>query len=264
MKTRRFPPEAEEAIWKNIRKYDYRCHYTKMLLEKEDTHSPWFCVFDHLIPLEPKTIVLTSALINEMKTALSVREFWYYVGQLADFIEKGKKIKKIRLAYWRRQLPPSREKLNLNGPGSLSKDKKCDLCGRPVFNIRSKYCRPCSHFAHRLEMQRFGPKVVQEILDYVRKWGFRCFYTGMLLDVSDYKSPWYVVFNCLTPGDRSRIVLTSALFNEMKSDLSIKEFWYYIRQLANYKRKHTKIRKKKLVYWYRLTPKELYVKSLRD
>ena len=78
------------------------------------------------------------------------------------------------------------------------------------------------------------------------------------------QSPWYGVFNYLTPGDPSKVVLTCALFNEMKSDLSIKEFWYYIGQLANYIRYGTKIRKKKLVYWYRLTPQELYLKSLRD
>jgi len=293
MKARRFPPEAVEGVWDYLRANGDRCFYTKLPLEMEDIRSPWFCVFDHLIPLDPRRIVVTCALVNEMKTALSVREFWYYVQQLADFIDKGKKIKKIKLAYWRQNIEvlkgtllkgtvplrsrgqsPSAVSLKSEGlfslvrgqsPSAASvKGKKCDLCGRPVFNIRSKYCRGCSHFAHRLEMQRFDKKVIQEILDYVRRWGFRCFYTGMLLDISDFRSPWYVVFDCLTPGDRSRIVLTSALFNEMKSDLSIKEFWYYIRQLANYKRKHTKIRKKKLVYWFRLTLKELHLKSLRD
>lgn len=270
MRMRRFPPEAEEAVWNYIRKYDYRCHYTKMLLEMDDTKSQWFCVFDHLIPLEPKTIVLTSALINEIKTALSEKEFWFYVGQLADFKNKGRKIKKIRLAYWRRKTMAHIEgdsplgkqgTVPFNIPGKKPiwphpKDKKCDICGRPVFNIRSKYCRRCSHFAHRLEMQGFGAKTVQEILDHVRKRGFTCFFTGVPLDMTNDRSPWYCVFNYLTPGDHSKVVLTCALFNEMKSDLSIKEFWYYIRQLANYKRKGTKIRKKKLVYWYRMTRRE--------
>jgi len=31
-----------------------------------------------------------------------------------------------------------------------------------------------------------------------------------------------------------------------------KEFWYYIKQLNNYRVKHTKVKKRKLVYWDRL------------
>jgi hypothetical protein len=266
MKIRRFPPEAVEGVWNYIRANGDRCFYTKMLLEMDDIRSPWFCVFDHLIPLDPRKIVLTSALVNEIKTALSVREFWYYVQQLADFIDKGKKIKKTRLAYWRRHLPQSRAKsLPEKKPiWPHPKDKKCDICGRPVFNIRSKYCLRCSRFNHRMELKGFSPQVVEEIREHLRTKGYVCFHTGLALDMDNDRSPWYGVFDYLTPGDPSKVVLTCALFNEMKSDLSIREFWYYIRQLANYKRKHTKIRKKKLVYWYRLTPKELYVKSLRD
>jgi len=101
MKARRFSPEAVERVWNYVRTHDYRCYYTNMPLEMEDIRSPWFCVFDHLIPLDPNQIVLTSALINEMKSALSPKEFWYYVKQLADYIDHHKKIKKIKLAYWR-------------------------------------------------------------------------------------------------------------------------------------------------------------------
>jgi len=55
------------------------------------------------------------------------------------------------------------------------------------------------------------------------------------------------------PHDPSKVVLACALFNEMKTDLSLGEFWDYIRQLANYKRRHIKVRKKKLRYWYRFS-----------
>ncbi len=265
MKERRFPPEAVEGVWNYLRANGDRCFYTKLPLEMEDIRSPWFCVFDHLIPLDPRKIVLTCALINEMKSALSVKEFWYYVQQLADYIDNGKKIKKIKLAYWRQSvLSEKRGHVPAAFDVMRGRGKKCCLCGRPVFNVRSKYCLRCSHFVHRLEMQGFDKRVVEDILDHVRTHGFTCFYTGMPLDMANDRSPWYGVFDYLTPGDPSKVVLTSALFNEMKSDLSIKEFWYYIRQLANYKRNHTRIRKKKLVYWYRLTPQELRVKSLRD
>jgi hypothetical protein len=257
MKARRFPPEAVEGVWDYIRVNGNRCYYTKMPLEMEDIKSPWFCVFDHLIPLDPNHIVLTSALINEIKTALSGKEFWFYIEQLADFIDKGKKIRKIRLAYWRhqyigeKQLGHEEDRFAAK-PKWKGKHKKCCLCGRPVFTLQSKYCRRCSHFARRLEMQRFGKKVVGEILEHVRINGYTCAYTAIALDMVNSRSPWYGVFNCLTPGNKSKVVLSCALFNEMKSDLAIQEFWYYIKQLANYKRLGTKIRKKKLVYWYRL------------
>jgi hypothetical protein len=191
-----------------------------------------------------------------MKTALSEREFWFYVEQLDDFKQKGKKIKKINLAYWRRHLPQAHGK-TLPGKKPIwphPKDKKCDICGRPVFILQSKYCLRCARFNKRMELKGFSPQVMEEIRQYLRTYGYVCFYTGLSLDMENDRSPWYGVFNFLTPGDPSRIVLTCALFNAMKSDLSIKEFWYYIRQLANYKRKLSKIRKKKLVYWYRLKP----------
>jgi len=147
----------------------------------------------------------------------------------------------------------------------VKETKKCWGCGRlPVFSIHSMFCKRCSRVAFRMKARRFSPEAEEGVWKYIRTYGFVCFYTGMPLDMTDFNSPWYGVFDSVTPGDRSRIVLTSALFNEMKSDLSIKEFWYYIRQLANFKRNHTKIRKKKLVYWYRLSLRVLKLKSLRD
>ena len=78
----------------------------------------------------------------------------------------------------------------------------------------------------------------------------------MLLDLVDDRSPWYCVFDHWIPNNPQKVVLTSALFNEMKLDLSEEEFWYYILQFADYKEEHKKVRKKKLDYWTRLCPIE--------
>jgi len=43
-------------------------------------------------------------------------------------------------------------------------------------------------------------------------------------------------------------VITSALLCAMKSGLSEKDFWYFILQLADYKEKHIKVRKKRMAY----------------
>ena len=261
MKARRFSPEAEEGVWDYLHTYGRRCYYTKMLLEMDDIKSPWFCVFDHLIPLDPRSIVLTSALVNGIKTALSEREFWFYVLQLDDFKQQNKKIKKIRLAYWRRHPAPGKARHHSE---NKRLGKKCCICNRPVFNIRSKYCLRCSRFNHRMELKGFSPQAVEKIREHIRTKGYVCTYTGLELDMENDRSPWYGVFDYCLPHDKSQVVLTCALFNEMKSDLTINEFWYYIRQLANYKRYHLKVKKKKPHYWARLTKRELYLKSIRD
>jgi hypothetical protein len=86
----------------------------------------------------------------------------------------------------------------------------------------------------------------------VRRHGFVCGYTGIALDLDNPKSPWYFEFDHETPGDKSKVVLTCALINEMKSDRTKEEFKYYVCQLAKCFTTGAKIRKRKLKYWYRL------------
>ena len=57
-----------------------------------------------------------------------------------------------------------------------------------------------------------------------------------------------------SPATQSKIVMTSAWFNEMKGDLTLKEFKGSVVQLYNYWFKGIKIKKKKFRYWYRLNP----------
>ena len=132
--------------------------------------------------------------------------------------------------------------------------KKCCICGKPLWSRKSVYCFDCAVLAYRMDCKNFSPEAIEGVWGYIRKHGKKCYYTGMLLELRDPKSPWYLVFDHWIPGDGRKVVITSSLFNDMKSDLSENEFWYYIKQLDNYKRKHTRIRKRKLVYWYRLHP----------
>ena len=100
-------------------------------------------------------------------------------------------------------------------------------------------------------IEQLPQKTVEAVWDYVRKHGYVCFYTGMLLDMTDPHSPWYCVFDHWIPHDSSKIVITFSLLNDMKSDLTEKEFWYLIKALADYKCRHKKIRKIRLKYWDR-------------
>ena len=132
---------------------------------------------------------------------------------------------------------------------------KCCICGKPVFSVRSIYCCPHSHFSARMSDERFSPKTREALWKYVRKHDFTCFYTGQKgLDVFDKSSPYFLEFDHVIPGNPRKIVITSAWFNEMKGDLSIREFKRSNVQLYNYWIKGIKIKKMKFRYWFRLKP----------
>jgi hypothetical protein len=73
-----------------------------MQLDLDDPQSPWYLVFDHWIPRDPRKIVITSAVVNIMKSDLTEDEFWYFISQLANFHRYGTTVRKKKLAYWLR------------------------------------------------------------------------------------------------------------------------------------------------------------------
>jgi hypothetical protein len=107
MKMLRLPTTTKKAIWDYIRKNGYVCYYTGMPLELINSHDSWYLVFDHCNPRDPKKVVITSFLVNEMKNDLTEDEFWYYIAQLANHFRKGTPVKKIKLKYWARNYVPS-------------------------------------------------------------------------------------------------------------------------------------------------------------
>lgn len=262
--TRRFSSKAIKAIWVYVRRYGYVCYYTGMRLEMKDPQSPWYCVFDHWLPNNPKKIVLTSALFNAMKSDLTEKEFWYYVEQLDNCRKKHLKVIKKPIIHWVRLYPARimrhpQEAIKL--PDDLIMErvprvlkKKCCVCGRPVtirYKSYPKYCPGCARIAYRMDREGFTSEATKGIWNNVRKYGYVCYYTGMRLDLKNHKSPWYCVFDHWIPHDPRKLVLTCALVNEMKLDLSEMEFWHMINELANFKKRGISVRKIKLKYWSR-------------
>jgi len=105
-----------------------------------------------------------------------------------------------------------------------------------------------------MRTKHFPPETVRAIWEYIRKYGYVCYYTGMALVLDNRKSPRYLVFDHFIPGDSSKIVITSAWFNEIKSDMSIDECKDSIFQLNDYFKKGTPIVLKPFVYWDRIYP----------
>jgi len=132
--------------------------------------------------------------------------------------------------------------------------KGCCICDEPVHHYNAKYCLRCAKFGQRMKNKSFPAETVKAIWEYIRRFGYVCYYTGMALDLENRKSPLHLVFDHYIPGDPSKIVITSAWLNDMKSDMSEDEFKDSVCQLADYFRKGTPIVLKPFVYWDRLYP----------
>jgi len=233
-----FSAQARKGFWSYVRKHGRRCIYSGMSLGVDDDTSPWFLVMSRLNPGDKNKIVPASALFNAMKSFLLKKEFRYYVLALDDHREKHLKVKKIPLVHW-------------HGLNASMDNRVCAGCGQAAALKGRKYCARCARLGVRMKRARFPREAILAVWDYIRKYGFVCYYTGMPLDLDDLKSPWYLVFDHWMPRDPRKIVITSAVLNIMKSDLTEKEFWYFIRQLANFYREGTPVRKIKLAYWCR-------------
>lgn len=61
---------------------------------------------------------------------------------------------------------------------------------------------------------------------------FRCHYTGVVLDATDWRDHRYLSLEHQTPGDESDITVVSLLINRMKTDLSDAEFRRLVTALA--------------------------------
>ncbi len=241
--------KGRKYFWAYLRRHGKRCAYSGMSLELDDYTGPWFLVFSHPDPWDKNKIVPAAALFSAMKSRLSEKQLRYYVLALDDHRKKNLKVKRIPLVHW----------LGL-GPG----EKLCDGCRRAAALKGRKYCATCVRIDYRMKHDRLFRECMNEIWEYVRKYGFVCYYTGMPLNLDDPKSPWYLVFDHWMPRDPRKMVITSYLVNEMKSDLTEDEFWYFIHQLANYYRKGTAVRKRKLAFWcrpYRFIRRSKYLKN---
>ena len=234
----KFSAKARKGFWAYLRRHGRRCYLSGMSLEIDDDTSPWYLVFGRLKPKDKSKIVPASALLSGMKGALSKNEFWYYVLALDDHRTKHLKVKKIPLVHWQ-------------GFVLSMGDKICAGCGQAAALKGRKFCARCARIAFRMKHDRLFRESISAIWDYVRKTGFVCYYTGMTLEMDDPKSPWYLVFDHWMPRDPRKIVITSGVLNIMKSDLTEEEFWYFIRELANFRRHGSVVRKRKLAYWCR-------------
>ena len=107
---------------------------------------------------------------------------------------------------------------------------RCYVCKREVKPPRG-YCDRCLTFIRnrhdRLRRRAALVAAYDEELD-----GFRDFWSRVPLEESDHSDPFHLCFDHYVPVESSKLVVSSALFNKMKTDLGPDEFLTAFRLLA--------------------------------
>jgi len=115
----------------------------------------------------------------------------------------------------------------------------CPACKKPA-KVRSRYCSRCGKILDRARISLPVALILAALIDAYDSAAdaFRCYYTGALLDTNNPKSPFYLVFDHLDPG-QNKVVACARVINEMKKDLLEKEFRIVVPALSDHMEKGT-------------------------
>jgi hypothetical protein len=216
----------------------FRCGYSHVILDEEDPDSPFYITADHVIP-GLKRYIVCARLFNDMKSALTGDEFIRVVPALDDHFLGIRLFERDVIGFiaWNRTAvqghPRGLASWELPSRAVLG----CAVCGRPPFP-KSIYCATCRGFIFS------RGEVLARVAALKRAWNpklqaFICYYTGVPLDVSDPKSPWYLVFDHLVPGQKGNIVACAFWVNAMKTFLTEAQFRAVIHALSEHIRRGT-------------------------
>ena len=111
---------------------------------------------------------------------------------------------------------------------------RCYVCGKET-HPRQRYCDRCRIFVTDTKEQMKRRAALREAYDQDHD-GFRCHWSGILLDEIDRDGPFSLCFDHLVPVRTSKLVVSSALFNLMKCELTDEEFLLAIKELADHLR----------------------------
>lgn len=116
---------------------------------------------------------------------------------------------------------------------STSKDNPiCPICEFRPHTERSIYCEDCGNLLlHKPEQ---SPRVVSMVNARLPGGKFRCYYTGLVMNLKDPASPLYAHFDHRTPGKKGDLVMCCAWVNEMKGRMDEDEFWAVVMAYVDY------------------------------
>jgi hypothetical protein len=112
--------------------------------------------------------------------------------------------------------------------------RRCPVCGGET-KPRFKYCPVCWPFCNNRHGNLPVGARITALIEARDKTagGFRCFYSGILLDLTNSKSPIYLTFDHFDPRGK-RLVVCARLINEMKKDLTGDEFRIAVPAISDY------------------------------
>ena len=191
------------------------CYYTGTVLDTANPRSPNYLTCDHRIPGKKGDLVPACAWVNRMKSQMSEDEFHIAIPLLAQVFD-GSPLDtgKLSFAYWNRKVPLTCVRSMLSratGPVHCAVcDKRCD----PYV-----YCPRCRRliFSHPAD-HRLLAKTLREAYDKKTD-TFRCHYTGIILNVTDNKSPFFAVYDHRIPRKKGDLVLCASFINAMSSSI---------------------------------------------
>ena len=173
-----------------------------------------------------------------MKSEMSEQEFRTNICLLAKHFRTGEPIDQalFKLEYYR---PKPKNPVarwfaalkDLMTPRSQIVEH-CKVCGKEPLRGRT-YCERC----RRLVLGEMDRNVKVETLKAAYDKdvdGFRCHYTGFLLDLNDRASPWHLNFDHCFPGRPGKYWLACQIINLMKTELSEEEFKKVVMELAGH------------------------------
>lgn len=117
----------------------------------------------------------------------------------------------------------------------MKKATKCVVCECKLDNPHARYCDLCRKIVSRIDTRGKHNREAR-IRALKQSWdgrSFRCYYTGVKLVVDDHKDPRYLTFDHCIPRQEDDIVVVAAAINDMKTDMSDREFRKMVLQLAN-------------------------------
>lgn len=120
------------------------------------------------------------------------------------------------------------------GSKAVKSEVACTVCG-VLHDPQAKWCPSCSKIMRR---RSGGSKCNKGArLDALKRaWrgsAFYCEITGWKLETNDHRSPFYLTWEHLTPGDETNVVVAAALINHMKANLTLDQFKLLVCALAN-------------------------------
>jgi hypothetical protein len=118
----------------------------------------------------------------------------------------------------------------------------CVVCGAEKHS-RAYACPRCRRILDRVETRHDGSGALRRsdrearlraLQDSWHDGAFHCFYTGVTLadEACRSRDHRYLVFEHRTPGDEASVVVTCALVNCMKTDLTEEQFKAMVAELA--------------------------------